>query len=191
MATAHGWAYARTHLLLSPKVHDFRWGNKQFVVAGGAVSIDKEYRLEYERAKGKKVWSKNEQLTDAQVNQIKSLRFAHGKPVDYLLTHDCSNRTPWENRLKPDIDSQIHRQRIDEVLGAVKPRFHFHGHMHERYDWQNRVGGDDWTQTYGLECNSDLWSWGVLDLKTDVFEWGHLYRAKILDAREVAGQIPV
>ena len=174
-ATAHGWAYVRSNVLLSPKVHDFVWAGKQFVVAGGAVSIDKDYRLEYERAKGKKIWSPNEQLKDSDVDKIKSTRFAHGVPVDYLLTHDCSNATPWKTRLKPDTDSQIHRRRIDEVLQAIKPKFHFHGHMHEKYDWANRVGGEDWTQTYGLECNNYTYSWGVLDLKTDEFKWSEQY----------------
>ena len=168
---SRGWAYIRSNLLIAPKVLDFTWGGKQFVVAGGAVSIDKDYRLEYERTKGKKIWSPNEQLTDEDVNDILATRFAHGQKVDYLLTHDCSDATPWKHRLKPDADSQIHRQRIDKVLKAVKPAVHFHGHMHEKYDWQNRVGDDVWTQTYGLECNRDIFSWGILDLETDEFKW--------------------
>lgn len=170
-ATAHGWAYVRSNVLLSPKVHDFVWGGKQFVIAGGAVSIDRDYRIEYYRKKGKKIWSPNEQLTDAEVDALSQTRFAAGAPVDFLLTHDCSDRTPWKNCLKPDLDSQIHRQRIDRVLGMVKPAVHFHGHMHERYDWQNRVGGDEWVQTYGLECNSDPYSWGILDLATGEYTW--------------------
>lgn len=173
-ATAHGWAYVRSNVLLSPKIHQFRWANKQFVVAGGAVSIDKQYRLEYEHHKGKKIWSPNEQLLDAQADTIiewKRQGAMRGgfDSVDYFLTHDCSNMTPWRGRLKPDIDSQIHRQRIDRILREIKPKTHFHGHMHERYDWQNRVGDDVWTQTYGLECNRDEDSWGVLDLSTDEF----------------------
>jgi len=177
-ATSKGWAYLRTHVLLSPRVHDFVWGDKQFVVAGGAVSIDKDYRLEYYRNKGKHIWSPDEQLTDGEVDTLAATRLANGAPVDYLLTHDCSDRTPWRQRLKPDIDSQINRQRIDRVLGLVKPRMQFHGHMHERYDWSNRIpngeeyGDSTWTQTYGLECNSDRWSWGILDLKEDEFSWG-------------------
>ena len=173
-ATAHGWAYVRSNVLLSPKVHQFRWGGKQFVVAGGAVSIDKDYRLEYERKKGKRIWSPNEQLLDADVDTIADwnrLGYQHGgfDSVDYLLTHDCSNRTPFRGRLKPDINSQIHRQRIDEVLKITKPKMHLHGHMHTRYDWINRSGDDAWTQTYGLECNNDIDSWGVLDLRTGEF----------------------
>ena len=113
-------------------------------------------------------------MTDAQVDSLLAGRFdkregRKGLKVDYLLTHDCSDRTPWRSRLKPDIDSQIHRQRIDRVLDGIKPAYHFHGHMHQRYDWMNRVGAEDWTQTYGLECNAELDSWGILDLDTDEF----------------------
>src|SRR6478609_1834035 len=61
VATSSGHVYVRSNVLLAPKVHDFVWAGKQFVVAGGAVSIDKAYRLEYEAAKGKKIWSPNEQ----------------------------------------------------------------------------------------------------------------------------------
>lgn len=172
---SRGWAYARTNVLLAPKVLDFVWGGKQFVVAGGAVSIDKQWRLEHERDTGKRIWSKNEQLKDEQVDEILATRFnktSNGKgglKVDYLLTHDCSNMTPWKGRLKPDFESQIHRQRIDRVLRGIQPVTHFHGHMHDRYDWMNLTGDDHWTQTYGLECNRDKDSWGILDLETDEF----------------------
>ncbi len=172
-ATSKGWAYVRTHVLLSPKVHEFRWGNKQFVVAGGAVSIDKAYRLEYYRQKGKHVWSPNEQLTDDEVETIRSWKL---DKVDYLLTHDCSDKTPFYGRLKPDIDSQIHRKRIDSVLKITNPGMHFHGHMHTAYDWMNFVGERNgeavYVQTYGLECNNDPDAWGVLDLVTNEFTFG-------------------
>jgi len=180
--TSHGWAYLRTHVLLSPRVHDFVWNGKQFVVAGGAVSIDKDWRVEYHRKKGKRIWHPDEQLTDAEVDALLSTRFGAGVPVDYLLTHDCSDMTDFKYRLKPDHDSVIHRRRIDRVLKGIKPRFHFHGHMHEKYDWVNdRVHGysafsnefydGPSTRTYGLECNRDYNSWGILDLDTDKFEF--------------------
>lgn len=181
---SHGWAYARTHVLLSPKVHAFRWGGKQFVVAGGAYSIDKEWRIQRERGwdiyeKRKCVpldfplWSPGEQLTDEQVEEFRKI--GNEVKTDYLLTHDCSDKTPFRGRFKPDLESKIHRQRIDKVLKYINPKYHFHGHMHTVYDWMNFVGEKDgeavYVQTYGLECNNDYWSWGVLDLETDTFEW--------------------
>lgn len=171
-ATSHGWAYIRSNLLLSPRVHSFKWGDRRFVVAGGAVSIDKAYRLEYQRKKGKQIWSPGEQLTEEEVRKAENYAQEYGK-IDYLLTHDCSNRTPWHDRLKPDLDSQMHRAKIDSILAALKPTMHFHGHMHTIYDWQNLVSVSDgvphYTQTYGLECNRDHWSWGILDLETNEF----------------------
>lgn len=196
-AKSQGWAYLRTNVLLSPRVHEFRWGNRQFVVAGGAVSIDKDYRLEYQRRKGKPIWSPDEQLSDEEVERVRQIGFelsGAGRPVDYLLTHDCSENTPWKNRLKPDHDSVIHRRRIDQVLKHLKPKHHFHGHMHEKYDWVNEYtygysafANEPWTgpstKTFGLECNSDTWSWGVLDLSEDKFTWGQTALAEKLDSQ--------
>ena len=180
-----GFTMVRRRVLLSDKVNKWTWHNKQFVAAGGAVSIDKDWRLKRERgteenlyftgvrdSRGtgpRTLWWPNEQLTDEHVEEIKSWNIK----ADYLFTHDCSDKTPFYNRLKPDLDSQIHRQRIDKVLRAVKPDMHFHGHMHTKYDWinTNTFRWEHGTQTYGLECNNDWWSWGVLDLETDKFTW--------------------
>jgi predicted phosphodiesterase len=184
-AHAHGWAYAASNVLLSPRVHDFYWGGRQFVVAGGAVSIDRQWREEYRRKKGKRIWSPDEQLTDEEVDKLLSLRFANDyMQVDYLLTHDCSDRTPWGGRLKPDIESLMHRKKIDKVLAGIKPNMHFHGHMHEKYDWMNPVYPDygpdtHWVQTYGLECNNDLESWGILDLDSNEFTWASEFEFRI------------
>lgn len=162
----YGFAMIRTHIRLAPRVHFWNWEGKTMAAAGGAVSIDRDYRLAIEKAP-RTLWWPNEQLTEDDVNSIRE------RKVDYLFTHDCSNRTPFKYRLKPDIDSQIHRQRIDKVLSKVMPEMHFHGHMHEKYDWQNLVNGHHWTQTYGLECDGMAFNWGVLDLDDDKFEFAH------------------
>jgi hypothetical protein len=170
--TSKGHAYLRTNVLLSPRTHTWNWAGKQFAVAGGAVSIDKQWR------KAGESWSPDEELTDDEVEGIN----LWGHRVDYLLTHDCSDFTPFHGRLKPDADSQRHRKRVDRVLQILKPRMHFHGHMHTRYDWDNlwpygysAFDEGEWTgpvtKTYGLECNNDWWSWGVLDTETDKFLW--------------------
>lgn len=202
MPTHKGFAIVRRRVLLSPKVHEFRLANKQFVVAGGAVSIDKDYRLARERGgnfmdrstgwdqnfgrgKGARtLYWPNEELTDQDVMRVKTRM----PKADILLTHDCSNFTQFNGRLKPDVDSERHRRRIDEVIKAVEPKMHFHGHMHTKYVWDNTLSHgdsafiDDWngpvTKTYGLEAdpvamynNSELWSWGILD--TDTMEFAY------------------
>jgi predicted phosphodiesterase len=182
----HGseWHYLRTNVLLSKRVQAFVWGGKRFAVAGGAVSIDAEWRRGVERgwdiyAKKRvpkqRMWSPDEQLTEAEIIELRSLASV-GPKIDYLLTHDCSDRTPWKNRLKVDFDSQMHRQKIDQVLSQLTPKVHFHGHMHESYDWMNltrdeKTGEGVYVQTYGLECNWDRNSWGILDLDTDEFKF--------------------
>lgn len=205
MPGSKGWAMARRRILLAPKAHQWTWAGKTFVGAGGAVSIDKQYRLAKERgntnileaygdysksASGEKtLWWPNEQFTEDDLRKVQS----YGQ-ADYLMTHDCSDETPFRNRLKPDAESQRHRRRIDEVLKSVKPKMHFHGHMHEKYDWVNeRVYGqsafdnEPWTgpstRTLGLEAFKDFNSWGVLDLDKDAWFWPTEYEAD-REARE-------
>lgn len=191
---AKGFAMIRRRILLAPKAHRWHWAGKTFYGAGGAVSIDKDWRLAMER--GDKAWVDesgrpprargprtmywpNEQLTDEDISQLET--WSKDEKADYLFTHDCSNYTPFYGRLKPDIDSELHRKKMDRVIAALEPRFHFHGHMHTKYDWQNSLShgfyspdepGAISTQTYGLECNNDQFSWGILDTDNDGFVWG-------------------
>lgn len=183
-----GFAYLRTHVLLSPRIHKWTWGGKQFAVAGGAISIDREYRLGIERGwdmwngrqcTPRRVYSPDEALTDAEVETVEGWDL---DKVDYLLTHDCSNSTPFRGRFKPDFESEQNRLRIDRVLKALKPRMHFHGHMHTQYEWENLVADDTYTSTYGLECNGDYWAIGVLDTDTDTFHWQGDEEESLLDA---------
>lgn len=162
-----GWTYLRSHIFIAPKVHYFQWNHKKFLVVGGAVSIDWQWRLNVEATRGKprSLYWDNETLTDDDMAKITTQK------VDIMLTHDCSNRTPWKTRLKVDADSHDHRRKIDEALRRARPEIHFHGHMHERYEWENLVADDHWTSTYGLERDGMWYSWGVLDLETDKFVW--------------------
>lgn len=160
----HGFTYLRSHIRIAPKVFSWTWDGKKCLMVGGAVSIDKAWRRKDVS------WWPNEVLTWDEVES--AMQFSG---VDYMFTHDCSNMTPWKTRLKPDLDSQIHRQQMDKVLRSVKPKMHFHGHMHERYEWENMVGDHNgnsvFTSTYGLECDGMYNSWGVLDIDTGEFNW--------------------
>lgn len=193
MPTSKGMALVRRRVLLIPKVHNFTLSGRKFVVAGGAVSIDAEYRRARERGdvddwsgrrtKGtgaRTLWWDNEQLTDDDVRKLNHHSYANS---DVLLTHDCSNYTHFQGRLKPDPESERHRRRIDNVISATKPKVHFHGHMHTKYEWENVLShgcsafdNDPWTgpvtKTYGLEADFsamhhtgvyDHDNWGVLE----------------------------
>lgn len=170
-ATDEGFAYLRSHIYLVPKTHHWQWYGKTMAAAGGAVSVDKKYRLEKEQSTGlgpNTLFWWDEQLTDDQVKDFPEQK------VDYLFTHDCSNATPFRGRIKPDMDSQIHRQKIDKIIAKSAPEMHFHGHMHTKYDWmnlQNTIAGAKYIQTYGLECDGMYWNWGILDTETNEFTY--------------------
>lgn len=169
--TSAGFTYIRDRILLSPKVHNWKWGYSRFYICGGAVSIDKQWR------KPGVSWWPNETFSEEDLASVEKY---NGPAIDFLFTHDCSDFTKWEDRLKPDADSQANRRRIDRAIKALRPRYQFHGHMHTKYEWLNtrshgqRVtafGYDDseWngaaTKTYGLECNYDDNSWLILDIE--------------------------
>ena len=174
----HGWGVLRENIFLAPRVHYFKHNKRRFLAVGGAVSIDKAYRLSAERAPGT-LWWPNEIITDEDVDNVQD------RKIDVLFTHDCSNRTPFWGRLKPDLDSMMNRQRVDQILEKAKPDFHFHGHMHTKYEWDNPVTDDHYTITYGLECNPKAMryggkyvrddkyeNWGIFDTDTMEFTWG-------------------
>lgn len=170
---SHGFAIVRSNLRLTKKVHPFKMGGKRFYVCGGAVSIDKQWR------KPGKSWWPDEEFLPSDLASVEKYK---GPAIDYLLTHDCSNFTHWDGRIKPDPESEANRMRIDRAIYALRPRYHFHGHMHTRYEWHNVMshgkresafGHDEseWngadTHTFGLECDYDDNSWVILDTGAD------------------------
>lgn len=169
----HGFAIVRSNLRLTKKVQPFRMGGKRFYVCGGAVSIDKQWRTP-----GKSWWP-NEEFLPSDLASVEKYK---GPDIDYLLTHDCSDFTAFRGRLKPDPESTANRQRIDRAIRALRPRYHFHGHMHTRYEWHNTMshglresafGHDEseWngasTHTFGLDCDYEDDSWVILDTGAD------------------------
>jgi hypothetical protein len=163
----NGFVAIRSRVWISPKVNTFVFGRKRWMVMGGAVSIDRRWRREGES------WWPNETFSEKNLASVLDYK---GKPIDYVLSHDCSNRTPWGFQLVPDPLSQENRERIDRALDHIQPKMHFHGHMHRKYDWKHPAGPDyenpAWIQTYGLDCDGEIDSWGILDTSDDSFLWG-------------------
>lgn len=150
----------------------WEWDGVTFMGVGGAVSIDKDFRLNRERglpspewgqyealpATGPRtMWWPEEQLSDEELEFVKSQGEA-----DVLFTHDCPTNAPFRMRLKNDIDSQIHRQKMNEVGKSVKPKYWFHGHMHEFYDYGFRHDAGE-AHVIGLECDGGQNNWVILD----------------------------
>lgn len=179
-----GWGQIRSRIMLAPRVHYFKHNGVKFLGVGGAVSIDKQWRLQNEK-KPNTLWWPDEIISEEDILKVDD------RHIDVLITHECSNRTPWQGRLKPDLESQMNRQRLDRILTLATPDWHFHGHMHTQYEWMNRVISHDvntgtdkasWTKTIGLECNPDaMWqqganynntyNWGIFDTNTKTWRW--------------------
>src|SRR5690606_13349542 len=63
--------------------------------------------------------------------------------VDILFTHDCAVLPPNCRKLdfgeKINNEILIQQQRWRQILEVQQPKFHFHGHMHHKYevfDWE-------------------------------------------------------
>jgi DNA repair exonuclease SbcCD nuclease subunit len=137
------FVYIRSHILYIPRGTSWQWGKTRFVGVGGAVSIDKEYRTFGES------WWPQEQLTDDEVDSLRNRRI-YG---DVLVTHDSPSIAPFGHRTKNDIDSQIHRMRMNEVGKIVRPKFWFHGHYHTwmpDYTFRHDYGT---ARVFGLNCD--------------------------------------
>lgn len=181
----HGRVRIRSHIRYCTRGASWTWDGKRYMTVGGAVSVDKENRLKLEKNKygGKRtLWWPQEQLTQEELQFAISRANGdklRGKPIDYLFTHDCPTNAPFRGRLKPDLDSQAHRQTMDRLGKAIQPKLWFHGHMHTRYEGYEFPVYDAHTTVYGLECNPLAMSgygsgsyWGVLDSDTDEFTFG-------------------
>jgi hypothetical protein len=174
----HGRVWIRSHIRYCSRGASWTWNHKRFMTVGGAVSVDKANRVWQEQQHGhtRRLWWPQEQLTDDELQF--AMAKAAKKPVDYLFTHDCPTNAPFRGRMKNDLDSQAHRQKMDRLGQAVKPKVWFHGHMHTRYDGYDFPTYEPHTTVYGLECNPDAmhgygsrsW-WGVLNTATDKFEY--------------------
>lgn len=138
--TDEGFIPIRDNIHYTGKVNSWSWNGVSFKAVGGAHSIDKSYR------KPGSSWWWQETLRDDELAESEALGEA-----DVLLTHDCPTYAPFRHRLKNDPESHIHRQKIDQVVRHTQAAIHFHGHMHDWYDYANPWGG----KIYGLECNDD------------------------------------
>lgn len=60
---------------------------KKLFFCGGAISIDKMFRIAYEKKHGRKIWWPDEELSESQLENAKQL-YIDKKP-EIVITHDC------------------------------------------------------------------------------------------------------
>lgn len=102
------------------------WHDIDWMVAGGAVSVDRSQRREGFD------WWPDEELTENDVDDLIRI----GK-TDVLLAHDCPASVPLSLPRPPSFwdvadlaRAHAHRERLQRLVDGVKPEWVFHGHYH-------------------------------------------------------------
>jgi Icc-related predicted phosphoesterase len=117
----------------------YRWeiDGRKFLACGGAVSVDKEWRVESEREANSKrhiLWWPQEQITEIQASEV-----AAGGECDVMLTHDCPADVIHDWMMVPNSnykminESHTHRVRLQGIIDSVRPKWVIHGHLHYPY----------------------------------------------------------
>jgi hypothetical protein len=109
------------NIFYTGKVNSWVWNGKKLATVGGAVSIDKRYRLPDIS------WWPDEELSEKEYWQATEI----GK-VDYLFTHDCSDENPFRKmKLMEHRESLLSRIKFGQLSkNYLKPELWFHGHYH-------------------------------------------------------------
>jgi hypothetical protein len=148
-----------------PRGTRWTWHGRRWLALGGGVSLDRAARLE-----GRSWWPE-EEITEDQASAV----IADG-PADVLLTHDCpagvrhSFPPPppfWDPR---DIArNEAHRERLQRVVTAVRPRWLVHGHLHRAYQRICDLGYGP-VEVTGLDCDGGQGrNFAVLDVR--LMQW--------------------
>lgn len=175
--TPEGFWEIRPNLFYSPRANVWEVDGLRFMTLGGAVSIDKAYRVAVEQGKACPEWNyfpepggyqrgtgtgtqwwPEENITDAEVD----LAISRGQ-VDVLFTHDTITSANFGTRLKMDLDSYINRQKINRVVEACKPKFMFHGHYHTFMRSEFYHADESITEIWGTECDGMSKNWMMFD----------------------------
>lgn len=135
----NGFFEVRSNIHYISRGQHWQWGTQKFAALGGAHSKDKEYRIERETQKtldpygrwlkprgSQTLWWETETITEAQLELAIS-----GGPADIILTHDAPSGILIPER-KDNSEDERNRQKVRDLVEAVKPKMLFHGHFHIR-----------------------------------------------------------
>lgn len=183
-----GFVKIRDRILSTDKALVWTHDGLVFGAVGGAVSIDRNYRV-----LGRSYWEQERTtMEDVTVfkNQIKHVY----NSVDVLLTHDSPTTLPtWPGFVKDDWASERNRQAMDMVYGAAHAAVAFHGHYHKHLAYKFED-----TAVIGLSCDDegaghwggDLRSYAIVDAKVRTeagISVGTEFDIKVFDRSNVHG----
>lgn len=170
----------RERIWYLPRGLRWTWHGARFIALGGAYSVDKQWRVDAEKKKGKPgtLWFPGEQMTDMDMARI--LAEDNG-PVDIMLAHDkpMASDPGWNTKvLAQCIPNQ---ERLQVAVETLTPRLFLHGHLHVRYEEMIPLPGDMdvGCRVVGLGADPEAsWmprysakdSWIIVDLK----EYAHV-----------------
>ncbi|MCP9272451.1 metallophosphoesterase family protein [Mycolicibacterium arenosum] len=128
-------AYRHPRVRYLPRGFRWQWWGLTWMSVGGAMSVDKHYRLEGES------WWPGEELTDADVEYA-----SRDGGVDVIVSHDCPRgvdipgvgpdtkggaRGNWPADILAE--AQRHREKLAAICSATTPAWLYHGHYHIPY----------------------------------------------------------
>lgn len=178
--------------------HRWTWDRVRFLAFGGAYSVDKELRLEWEQQLYQKLlrkrlmgshvdpdtahghyWFPEEEASIREVERMLN----DPTRVDVLLTHDKPDGSvPPGWTYKQPVECYRNQRRIQQIAELVTPTLLVHGHLHFPYEQDVPQSAELMSmRVIGLDCDqpgfhpryNPLDSWMVLDL--DPFDVGEQF----------------
>ena len=174
-----------------PHIHyamDYPWiynieGNKTLVLPG-AYSVDKNWRLNYEKTYGVPIWFHDEQMTEAEREYVWTLCKLNDFKFDLILSHTCPRGfIPLDsiNTGVSGIDSSMENL-FNQVEHKVEYKSWFWGHHHIDRDY--KINDHVNACFYGLICRLDR------TMKNGIHYWWYdegyedVFREKVMKAIE-------
>lgn len=118
----------RSHIFAVQKGEILSIEGKNCLCVGGADSIDKDWRLQYEKEKEQKIWWKEEEIGEEDIENAKqNLSKLNGK-VDFVFTHTPPAFLVSKLFTQPNLsNSEI---RLDAILNECDFGCWYCGHLH-------------------------------------------------------------
>lgn len=110
-----------------------------FLTMGGADSVDKLWRIQYEKDTGKKIWWKSEQITSEQIlDGLDNVDRKLGGRVDVVLSHAAPFFV--ERQIREHIVQSPSSLLLQDLAYQLDCKMWFFGHYHVDNTYTDRYG---------------------------------------------------
>src|SRR6266566_1894261 len=158
---ADGRVAVRPNIFHLPRGLRWCWHGRRWLACGGGVSLDRAGRTE-----GRDWWPQ-EEITGEQEAAVIA-----GGAADVMVCHDCPSGVVHDFPRPPawwapeDLARDAaHRQRLQRIVGKVRPSHLMHGHLHRAYQRTCDFGYGP-VQVTGLCADGRLRNFAVLDVQS-------------------------